>query len=74
MSSLRPNSSYHGDAKEYARFCRIHRIFLVDGIGAWRNALKARGLSEAEIRTKVSAAAHFVRLLGDALPDVAASR
>ena len=74
MDSLRPDSSYHGDAKEYARFCRIRRIFLVDGIRAWRDALRARGLSEAEIGTKVSAAAHFIRLLGDAPPDVAAPR
>ena len=74
MESLRPKPSYQSDAKEYARFCRIRKIFFVDGIGTWRDALKARGLSEAQIVAKVSAAAHFVRLLGEVPPDINATQ
>ena len=53
------------DAKEYARFCRIHELFLVDGIEPWRTALKSRGLSEVEISAKVSAATDFIRRIGE---------
>ncbi|MGO9307973.1 MAG: hypothetical protein ACLQDL_02985 [Spirochaetia bacterium] len=53
------------DAKEYARFCRIHGLFLVDGLEPWRTALRGRGLSEVEIGRKISAAADFIRRLGD---------
>jgi len=53
------------DAKEYARFCRIYGLFLVDGIEPWRTALKGRGLSEVEIGRKISAAADFIRRLGE---------
>ena len=74
MNSPRPEPSYQSDAKEYARFCRIHRIFFVDGIGAWTDALKARGLSEAQIGAKVSSAARFIRFMGDSHQNAAAPR
>ncbi|MHB8107932.1 MAG: hypothetical protein ACYDH4_10990, partial [Candidatus Cryosericum sp.] len=53
------------DAKEYARFCRIHGLFMVDGLEAWRTALRARGFSEEEIALKIAGAADFVRRIGD---------
>jgi hypothetical protein len=53
-----------GDAKEYMLFCRFHRLFLVDGLEAWRKALMERGLSDSEVSAKVSSAAQFVRRLG----------
>ena len=53
------------DAKEHTRFCRIHGLFLVDGIERWRTALKRRGLSEGEIDPKISAAIDFIRRLGE---------
>ena len=52
------------DAKEYARFCRIRGLFLLDGLERWRSALKTRGFPEDEIRAKVSAATDFVRRMG----------
>jgi len=52
------------DAKEYARFCRIHELFLVDGLEPWRTTLKSRGLSEVEMSVKVSAATDYIRLIG----------
>jgi len=55
------------DAKEYARFCRIQRLFLVDGLELWRTALKARGFSESQIEVKVLAATQFVRNMGEPL-------
>ena len=57
--------AYRKDAKEYARFCRIRRLFMVDGLEPWRDALRKRGLSEAEIAPKISAAVHFVRTMGE---------
>src|SRR5208283_3359671 len=48
-STSNGGSSSRTDAKEYARFCRIHGLFLVDGLETWRTALTARGLSEVEI-------------------------
>jgi hypothetical protein len=61
----RDGPASQSSAKEYAKFCRFRRLFLVDGLEAWRLALKARGLSEGEINAKVSAAADFVRRLGE---------
>jgi len=60
--------TYLQDAKEYARFCRIRGIFLVDGVGIWRKALEDRGLSEDIVSTKVLAAVHFVRSMGEPSP------
>jgi len=40
--------------KEYARFCRIHGLFMVDGLERWRTALQARGFSEEEIALKMA--------------------
>jgi hypothetical protein len=56
-------------AKDYARFCRIRGLFLVDGLEPWRTALRAKGLSEAEIGFKISVAADFVRRLGEPSTD-----
>ncbi len=56
---------YLRDAKEYARFCRIRGLFLVDSIVRWRRELEARGLPEDIVVTKVSAAARFVRGMTD---------
>jgi len=55
-------------AKEYVRFCRIHGIFMVDGLEQWHTALKARGTPEDVISVKVSAAALFVRSIEDPFP------
>ncbi len=52
-------------AKEYARFCRIYGLFLVNGLEVWRAALEARGIPGNEIKMKISAAAEFVRRMGD---------
>jgi len=60
-----PGPAYRRDAKEYARFCRFHRVFMVDGLESWRQALRKRGLSEPEIGLKISAALHFIRSLGE---------
>ena len=60
-STFNGGPASQNDAKEYARFCRIRGLFLVDGLELWRTALKARGFPEEEIRTKVSAATDFVR-------------
>jgi len=57
--------TYLRDAKEYARFCRMRGIFLVDGIEVWRRALEDRGLPEDVVSTKVLAATHLVRSLGE---------
>jgi hypothetical protein len=67
VDSGRP--AFRNHAKEYARFCRIRGLFLVDGLEPWRTALKAKGLSEAEIGFKISAAADFVRRLGEPSSD-----
>ncbi|MGA2615301.1 MAG: hypothetical protein ABSG38_17835 [Spirochaetia bacterium] len=64
-SSSNHGPTYLRDAKEYARFCRIRGIFLVDGLGLWRSALKARGLTEEVISAKVSAALHFIQAMED---------
>ncbi len=64
-SSSNHGPAYLRDAKEYARFCRIRGIFLVDGLRLWRTALEARGFTQEVINAKVSAAAHFVRSLED---------
>ncbi|MGA2761984.1 MAG: hypothetical protein ABSG17_01325 [Spirochaetia bacterium] len=58
--SFVPGPASQRDAKEYSRFCRIRRLFLVDGLETWRAALKARGLSPEEINRKISAAMRFV--------------
>lgn len=52
-----------GYAKEYARFCRFYRLFLVDGLEAWRAALIARGVPDPEVRRRIKAAAEFTRKL-----------
>jgi len=57
--------TFGGDAKEYSQFCRFRRLFLVDGLEAWRMTLKGRRLSEVEITTKMSAAADLIRRLGE---------
>lgn len=57
-------------AEEYARFCRIRGLFLVDGLEAWRTALQARGFSEEEIALKTAGAAYFVRRMGDPTADL----
>ena len=62
--------TYLQDAKEYARFCRIRGIFLVDGVGIWRKALEDKGLAEDVVVTKVSAAIHLVRSMGEPSPGV----
>ena len=64
-SSFSRGSSYLRDAKEYARFCRIRGIFLVDGLDLWRTTLRQRGFPEDAVATKLTAAVHFVRSLGD---------
>ncbi|HET6487198.1 MAG TPA: hypothetical protein VFH83_12300 [Spirochaetia bacterium] len=56
---------YHSAAKEFARFCRINRVFMVDGLEVWRAALRARELPEDEIDQKIAAAAEFVRRMGE---------
>jgi hypothetical protein len=40
-------------------------IFLVDGVGIWRRVLQDRGLPEDIVSTKVLAATHLVRSLGE---------
>ena len=57
-------------AKEYARFCRIHGLFMVEGLEPWRKALRARGFSEDEIALKIAGAADFVRRMGDPTTDL----
>ena len=52
-------------AKEFARFCRINRVFMVEGLEVWRAALRARELPEEEINEKIAAAAEFVRKMGE---------
>jgi hypothetical protein len=64
-SAFKSGRSLPADAKEYSRFCRIHGLFLVDGLERWRTALKSRGLSEEEISAKISAAADFIRRIGE---------
>ncbi len=64
-SSFTPGPSYLRDAKEYARFCRMRGIFLVDGLDLWRAALKAKGFPEDAVVAKVTAAVHFVRSMED---------
>jgi hypothetical protein len=64
-SSFNGGSRTHNDAKEYERFCRFRRLFLVDGLEPWRAALKARGLTEGEINAKVSSAADFIKSMGE---------
>jgi len=58
-------SDYLRDAKEYARFCRMRGLFLVDSVGTWRRELEARGLPEDVVVTKISAAVHLVRSMED---------
>ena len=62
---FRDGRAFQSNAKEYTKFCRFRRLFLVDGLDAWRLALKVRGLSEEEVNAKVSEAADFVRRLGE---------
>jgi hypothetical protein len=61
--------TFKTDAKEYARFCRLRGLFLVDGLEPWRTALKARGYTEEELALKIAGAADFVRRMGDPTPD-----
>ena len=63
--SFSDGHSFKTDAKEYARYCRIHGLFMVDGLEPWRKALRARGLSEEEIALKIAGAADFVRRMAD---------
>jgi hypothetical protein len=56
---------YLRNAKEYARFCRMRGLFLVDSVGLWRRELEARGLPEEVVGTKVSAAVHLVQSMAD---------
>lgn len=65
-STFNGGPAFQKNAKEYARFCRIRGLFLVDGLELWRTALKARGFSEDEISAKVSTATDFVRRMGEA--------
>ena len=51
--------------KEFVRFCRINRGFMVDGLEVWRAALQARAVPEDEINEKIAAAAEFVRRMGE---------
>jgi hypothetical protein len=69
-SNFSGGPTFKTDAKEYARFCRIHGLFMVDGLEAWRKALRARGFSEEEIALKTAGAADFVRRMGDPTSDV----
>ncbi len=62
--------AFHSDWKEYTRFCRFRGMFLVDGLEAWRAALKARGLSEDQVGAKVSAAKDLVRRLAEPSSDL----
>jgi hypothetical protein len=62
--------AFHSDWKEYTRFCRFHGLFLVDGLDAWRAALKSRGLSDFEVGAKVSAARDLVRRLAEPSSDL----
>ncbi len=57
--------AYRSHAKEYQRFCRMRGLFMVDGLQSWRAVLQRRGLSEAEVEQKVSAAAHFVKSMAE---------
>ncbi|HYW85444.1 MAG TPA: hypothetical protein VFB30_19455 [Spirochaetia bacterium] len=61
--------TFKTDAKEYARFCRIHGLFMVDGLERWRTALQARGFSEEEIALKMAGAADFVRRMAEPTSD-----
>ena len=65
MQSARGVPGSDKDAREYMLFCRFRRLFLVDGLEAWRKALQQRRLSDAELSAKVAAAAQFVRRLGE---------
>jgi len=56
---------YLRDAKEYARFCRMRGLFLVDSVGLWRRELEGRGLAEDVVGAKISAAVHLVRSMAD---------
>ena len=60
--------TYLRDAKEYARFCRIRGIFLVDGVGIWRRILEDRGLPPDVVSMKVAAATYLVGSLGEPSP------
>ncbi len=65
VASGHTNRAY---AKEYARFCRLTRLFLVDGLEPWRRALIARGVPGPEINRRLAAAAELIRsLAGPAL-------
>jgi|GEM_PF-6853208 len=68
-SDLGGGPTFKTDAKEYARFCRIHGLFMVDGLDAWRTALRARGFSQEEIALKIAGAADFVRRMGEPKSD-----
>jgi hypothetical protein len=69
MESDSGGPAFRNLAKEYARFCRIHALFLVDGLEPWQAALKAKGFSEAEIGLRMAAAADLVRRLGEPSSD-----
>ncbi|HUI69527.1 MAG TPA: hypothetical protein VL354_03330 [Spirochaetia bacterium] len=62
-------SAYLRDAKEFAQFCRVRGVFMVDGLEHWRAALKAKGTPDEVVSEKVSAAARFIRNMGDPLSE-----
>lgn len=57
--------AWRRDAKEYAMFCRVRRLFMVDGLEHWKLVLRRKGLSEAEIGMKLAAAAQFIRTMAE---------
>ena len=67
MSSPVPPRSQPSVAKEYARFCRLRRLFLAEGLHAWRQAMEQRNVPPEEIRAKISEAARYVEMLGRTL-------
>ena len=42
---------------------------MVEGLVTWRDALRKKGLSEKEIKDKISAAAQFIRTLAEPAPE-----
>ncbi len=67
-SSSKHGTAHARNAKEFAQFCRVHEIFMVDGLEVWRAALKAKGTPEGVINEKLSSAARFIRTMGDHSP------
>ena len=67
-SSVR-DAAYLQHVKEYARFCRIRGLFMIDSLGLWQDALKVKGVAEGVIRTKVKAARQFISSMQDPLSE-----